>query len=144
TLVSCRRRTPARSTARSARRSSAGSSAALRKTEVQMRSSLHSLALGFVSALSLAAAGCGGAAAGTTYSVEFVPLVGGAPFSCTQTYPNIGTTQSTISPQDFRMYVSGVNLVRAGGEQVPLALEADNTWQGDDIALLDFEDGTGG
>jgi uncharacterized repeat protein (TIGR04052 family) len=110
-----------------------------------MRSSCSGLALGFVSALTLGAAGCGGgAASGTTYSVNFVPLVGGAPFACGQTYANIGTTQSTIQPQDFRMYVSGVNLVRAGGEQVPLALKNDNTWQGDDIALLDFEDGTGG
>ena len=92
----------------------------------------------------LVAGGCGGGASGTKYTVDFVPLVSGQPFSCTQSYPGIGTTQSTLSPQEFRMYVSGVTLVRAGGESVPLQLTNDNMWQGDNIALLDFEDGTGG
>jgi uncharacterized repeat protein (TIGR04052 family) len=89
----------------------------------------------------LALAGCGGS--GATYSVTFVPLVAGAPFSCTQTYPNIGTSMTTMTPQDFRMYVHDVQLVRTSGETVPLVLKADGVWQSDNIALLDFEDGTG-
>jgi uncharacterized repeat protein (TIGR04052 family) len=108
-----------------------------------MRSYLAFTLVSF-SSLALLWAGCGGAGSGATYSVDFVPLVGGAPFSCSQSYPNIGTSQSTLTPEDFRMYVSGVTLVRAGGEKVPLQLKEDKTWQGDNIALLDFEDGTGG
>lgn len=91
--------------------------------------------------LFLALAGCGGNSA--TYTVTFTPLVAGAPFSCTQTYPNIGTSHTTMTPMDFRMYVHGVELVRATGERVPLALKADGKWQDASNALLDFEDGTG-
>ena len=92
--------------------------------------------------LAIALSGCGGSSA-PNYSIEFKPLVGGMPFSCTGSYSGIGTTQTTIAPLDFRMYVHGVNLVRADGTQVPLALEQDGKWQADDIAYLDFEDGTG-
>jgi uncharacterized repeat protein (TIGR04052 family) len=89
----------------------------------------------------LALAGCGGGSA--DYTVTFAPLVAGAPFSCSQTYAGIGTTQTMMTPEDFRMYVHDVQLVRANGEKVPLALKADGKWQDDSVALLDFEDGTG-
>lgn len=77
------------------------------------------------------------------YKVHFAPLVGGQPFSCTQSYPGIGTSSSTIAPLDFRVYVSGVTLLRASGDRVPLALDEDGKWQHDDVGYLDFEDDTG-
>src|SRR5689334_1928446 len=89
----------------------------------------------------LALAGCGGGDA--SYTVTFTPLVAGAPFSCSQTYDNVGTTKSTIAPQDLRMYVHDVKLVRASGQAVPLQLKPDGKWQSDNVALLDFEDGSG-
>lgn len=85
-------------------------------------------------------AGCGG---NPTYSIFFQAQVAGAPFSCSQTYPNIGTSMTTMTPMDFRMYVHDVGLVRASGETVPLKLTPDGVWQDTNIALLDFEDGTG-
>ncbi len=88
----------------------------------------------------LVLAGC---SSNPTYKVTFAPLVAGQPFSCSQTYPNIGTSMTTMTPQDFRMYVHDVSLVRAGGETVPLKLTPDNLWQSDTVTLLDFEDGTG-
>lgn len=91
--------------------------------------------------LAFALAGCGNS--GATYTVTFAPLVAGAPFSCTQTYPSIGTSHTTMTPIDLRMYVHDVQLVRASGQMVPLALKPDGVWQDTDIALLDFEDGTG-
>lgn len=91
--------------------------------------------------LAFALAGCGNSSA--TYTVTFAPLVAGAPFSCTQTYSNIGTSHTTMTPMDFRMYVHDVQLVRASGEMVPLALKPDGKWQDTNIALLDFEDGSG-
>jgi uncharacterized repeat protein (TIGR04052 family) len=87
----------------------------------------------------LALAGC----STPTYKLEFAPLVDGAAFSCTSTYHNIGTTASTVQPQDFKMYVHAVSLVSASGTMTPLTLVQDGVWQRDDIALLDFEDGTG-
>ena len=89
--------------------------------------------------LALAIAGC----SSPTYKIAFAPLVAGAPFSCTGSYPNIGTTKSTVAPQDFRMYVHAVSLVDKSGKTQPLTLVQDGTWQRDDVALLDFEDGTG-
>lgn len=78
-----------------------------------------------------------------TYTVEFDAMVGGQPFSCTQSYAGIGTSKTTIEPLDFRMYVSSVELVRANGDAVPLALIPDGVWQDDEVAYLDFEDATG-
>ncbi|MEO6951040.1 MAG: MbnP family copper-binding protein [Polyangia bacterium] len=86
--------------------------------------------------------GCGGTA-DRTYTVSFDAVVGAEPFSCTKTYANIGTPSTTISPQDFRLYTYGYVLERANGESVPLTLDDDGTWQGQGVALLDFEDGTG-
>jgi uncharacterized repeat protein (TIGR04052 family) len=40
------------------------------------------------------------------------------------------------------MYVSSLRLVSADGREVPIALTQDSLWQYEDVALLDFEDGT--
>ncbi len=85
---------------------------------------------------------CGGDGS-ATYKINFKALVAGAPFSCSSTYDNIGSSKTTIQPLDFRMYVQDVSLVRAGGAHVPLALTPDPIWQSKSVALLDFEDGTG-
>ena len=90
-------------------------------------------------AVALAVAGC----SSPSVKIEFVPLVNGAAFSCTGTYSNVGTTKSTVHPQDFKMYVHGASLLTASGTKTPLTLVQDGVWQRDDIALLDFEDGTG-
>ncbi len=88
-------------------------------------------------------AGCHSSSGGTPYSIKFSATVAGAPFSCTQSYPDIGLSKSTIMPGDLRMYIHDVALVRADGQPVPLALTPDNKWQSNNVALLDFEDGTG-
>ncbi len=76
-------------------------------------------------------------------SVRFKGMVGEAPVSCTSTYEGIGTSGSTIALQDFKFYVHNVRLVTLAGTEVPVVLEQDGRWQRDDVALLDFEDGTG-
>jgi uncharacterized repeat protein (TIGR04052 family) len=93
-------------------------------------------------AVALLASACGGGAM-SSYSIAFNAVVAGAPFSCQSSYPNIGTSQTTVQPLDFRLYVHDVQLVRANGEKVPLTLKDDGKWQGQGVALLDFEDGTG-
>lgn len=75
--------------------------------------------------------------------IQFSPEVNSAPFRCGQTYTNIGTSQSTLTPKDFRMYVNSVELLNAKGEAVPMVLTQDGRWQHDNLALLDFEDKTG-
>jgi len=85
------------------------------------------------------------APAATTESIriQFAAQVRSAPFSCGQSYSGIGTTASKITPTDFRFFVSDLSLLRADGSDVPLALDQDGTWQYRNLALLDFEDGTG-
>ena len=75
--------------------------------------------------------------------LRFLAEVNGQAFECGQSYKNIGTTRSTMTPNDFRMFVSQVQLMTAEGKTVPVQLVQDNTWQLEGIALLDFENGQG-
>lgn len=75
--------------------------------------------------------------------IPFVAEIGGAPFSCTATYP-LGATRAEAGVLDFRLFVSEVALVTSDGAEVPVALTPDGVWQADVVALLDFEDGSGG
>jgi uncharacterized repeat protein (TIGR04052 family) len=76
-------------------------------------------------------------------TVRFAAQVNGQPFACGQSYAGVGTTRSTITPSDFRFYVSDLALVDEAGRAVPVKLTQDGVWQLDNIALLDFENGTG-
>lgn len=76
-------------------------------------------------------------------TLRFAAQVNGQPFACGQRYADIGTTRSTITPGDFRLYVSEVALVDEAGRAVPVTLAQDGMWQLDNLALLDFEDGIG-
>jgi uncharacterized repeat protein (TIGR04052 family) len=76
-------------------------------------------------------------------SLRFAAHVNGQPFACGQSYSGVGITRSTITPSDFRLYVSEVALIDEAGRSVPVTLTQDGIWQVDDIALLDFENGAG-
>jgi uncharacterized repeat protein (TIGR04052 family) len=78
-----------------------------------------------------------------TVALRFKPMVGDKGFACGQSYEGIGTTASKITPTDFRLYVHNVRLIDASGKETPVKLEQDGKWQVDNIALLDFENGTG-
>jgi len=77
-------------------------------------------------------------------TINFAAEVDGKPFSCTETYDNLGSTNASVKGTDYRMFVSAPSLVRVDGTLQPITLEQDGKWQHDDIALLDFEDGTAG
>lgn len=101
---------------------------------------------GFVSAL----AGCGGDDVDTVYTgeptavaLEFQGAVGSADFDCARAYGGIGTTGSTIEPLDFRFYVTAVRLLTANGGEYEVELDDDGVWQNGQVALVDFEDGSG-
>lgn len=76
-------------------------------------------------------------------TVRFAAQIGSQVFSCGQRYSGVGSTRSTITPSDFRFYVSQVALIDEAGRSVPVALTQDGMWQFENIALLDFENGTG-
>ena len=73
-------------------------------------------------------------------SITFNAKVGEQEFTCGESYSGLGTSQTTVTPTDFRFYISAIALIDANGNAVPLTLEQDGKWQYQDIALLDFED----
>lgn len=83
------------------------------------------------------------AAAPQAVTVRFAAQINGQPFACGQSYASVGTTRSTVTPSDYRFYVSDVSLVDEAGRAVPVTLAQDGIWQLDNIALLDFENGSG-
>ena len=76
-------------------------------------------------------------------TLQFAAMVGDAIARCGESYSNIGADAAEIQFSDFRLYVSNIHLTTANRELVPLHLEQDGVWQVEDVALLDFEDGSG-
>lgn len=75
--------------------------------------------------------------------INFAAVVGERAFSCGESYDNIGSSHSKVTPSDWRFYVSDVALLTAKGDAVPLQLAQDGVWQYRNVALLDFENGSG-
>ena len=75
-------------------------------------------------------------------AINFEGWVRNEEFVCGESYEGIGVSESTITPSDFRFYVSDIALIDEDGNAVPLELEQDGKWQYQNTALLDFEDGT--
>ncbi|MGE3645130.1 MAG: MbnP family copper-binding protein [Beijerinckiaceae bacterium] len=75
--------------------------------------------------------------------INFAAELGGKPFSCVSKFNHIGSARTTVSPADFRLFVSNVALIDATGKAVPVELDQDGKWQYKNVALLDFENGAG-
>lgn len=78
----------------------------------------------------------------TEVRLEFAAKVGSQPFACGSEYQGVGAPSQTITPVDLRFYVHDVRVVDADGNEIPVKLDI-NDWQLANVALLDFEDGTG-
>lgn len=76
--------------------------------------------------------------------LQFVAYVGDEVAQCGQEYDGIGADEATIHFNDFRLYISNIQLITTDGESVPFELEQDGIWQTANVALLDFEDKTAG
>lgn len=77
-------------------------------------------------------------------SIRFAAMVGDRPASCGMTYEGVGAESSMMELTDFRFYISNIELINAAGEAMPMELQQDGLWQHDNVALLDFEDGSSG
>jgi uncharacterized repeat protein (TIGR04052 family) len=75
-------------------------------------------------------------------TIRFQAQVGEEAFACGHQYEGVGVTKSKISGRDFRFYVTNVRLLDSAGKETPVQLDQDGKWQLDDLALLDFENGT--
>lgn len=76
-------------------------------------------------------------------TIRFEPMVGTRDFACGQTYADMGSGSTTITPRDFRFYAYDFQLIDAAGDRVAVTLDQ-NAWQHQNVAMLDFEDFTGG
>ena len=76
-------------------------------------------------------------------SLHFKATVGDQAFACGTTYTGQGSTKVSVEPRDFRFYVQNVRLLDTKGNAVPVTLDTRTPWQTPDVALLEFEDGTG-
>lgn len=75
--------------------------------------------------------------------INFEARVGKDALDCTQSY-ELGTKKTAVKPLDFKLYVHGVQLIRADNNKaVDVTLEQDGKWQYKTVALLDFEDDSG-
>lgn len=93
----------------------------------------------------LALTGCGPANnTDGNITLQFALNVGDKAAACGESYDGVGAAGTTIAFTDLRFYVSNIRLVSADGQEVPLDLTQDGVWQYQNVALLDFEDGSGG
>lgn len=99
-------------------------------------------AAGAVAAAGAFAPACGGDAETQDVELTFAAAVGDEPAACGETYEGVGASETTVEISDLRFYVSNVYLVGEDGDDLPLHLDRDDDWQLEDVALLDFEDGT--
>lgn len=75
-------------------------------------------------------------------TIKFAGRVKNQPFACGRYY-KLGKTATTVTPLDFRFYVSDISLIDAQNKVVPLTLAQDGKWQYQNVALIDFENKTG-
>lgn len=76
--------------------------------------------------------------------VAFELTAAGAPFDCSSSAVAMGAPAVPVRLEDARIYISDVHVLDANGAQLKTVLKPDDTYQQARVALLDFEDGTGG
>jgi uncharacterized repeat protein (TIGR04052 family) len=80
--------------------------------------------------------------AGGPDRIRFRAQVGDAAFGCGQSYGGLGpAADKTVELVDFRFYVHGIELLTADGTAVPFTIADEGLFQGQGVALLDFETG---
>lgn len=68
--------------------------------------------------------------------IRFAAALDGTPISC-------DTIDARMRLTDLRFYVSNVRLRDADGEWLSVTIAADDTWQNEQVAMIDLEDGQG-
>jgi uncharacterized repeat protein (TIGR04052 family) len=77
-------------------------------------------------------------------TIKFAAKVGEQPFACGGEYEDVGSTGVLVTPEDLRLFVQDVALLRTeDGQEVPVTLDVGSDWQESGTALLDFEDASG-
>jgi uncharacterized repeat protein (TIGR04052 family) len=88
--------------------------------------------------------GGGGGAMPQAVTISFAAKVGDQAFACESSFMGLGAASTTAALTDFRLYVHDVRVVGDDERDVAVTLDQDGAWQYQDVALLDFEDKSGG
>lgn len=72
-------------------------------------------------------------------TIPFAAEANGTPVDCGATLTSLGTTDASATLLDFRFYVHNVTLITAAGVRYLVTLD-DSDFQGEGVALLDFQD----
>jgi uncharacterized repeat protein (TIGR04052 family) len=91
-----------------------------------------------------ATGGDGGSDDSEPVTIEFRAKLGDDAFSCGKKYKKQGSSEVEVTPQDLRLYVSELRLLTPSGDEVPVKFDERSPWQAPTVALLDFEDASGG
>lgn len=75
--------------------------------------------------------------------IAFALQAGATPVSCSSPPTPLGKSATPARLRDARFYVQNPRLIRADGSESPLEL-VQNDWQSGAVALIDFEDASGG
>lgn len=86
--------------------------------------------------------GFAGEASAQNTTLRFAAEINGNAFTCGGSYA-LGSASEKVIPTDLRVFVSEIQAIRSDGQQVALRLVQDQTWQVEQVALLDFENGQG-
>jgi uncharacterized repeat protein (TIGR04052 family) len=109
-----------------------------------MRPSPIAITITFAAAASVGCSSHNGHSDGhVDYTIDFVARVGSQALQCGQSYM-VGSPATAATPADFRFYVSDVSFLKADGSSTLMELESDGVFQDGNVALLDFEDKSGG
>lgn len=75
--------------------------------------------------------------------IRFQAVLDGQPAQCDTRYSGVGVTGASAEIGDARFFISNIRGVSRDGADIPLELDQTSPWQFQNVALLDFEDGTG-
>ncbi len=92
-------------------------------------------------AAGLLLAGCGPR---MDVTISFAAAVGDEPFACGTTFEDFGSGDGDFEARDLRFFVSEIELIDAEGAPAAFTPTDDGASQADGVALLDFEDASGG
>lgn len=89
--------------------------------------------------------GSGAAESGNDVAVtiRFKAMVGDEALACGTSYAMQGDPATEVTPQDFRLFIQDLALIKEDGTRVPIKNAVRAPWQSETVALLDFEDATG-
>lgn len=77
-------------------------------------------------------------------TIRFKAKVGSRDFACGTSYDAQGSSASTVTPQDMRLFIQDLALLDESGVAAPVTFTDRAPWQAATVGLLDFENQTGG